>query len=226
LVITVTLLETLQWSKINCKNAPPARHLHAATVLSNKMYIFGGFNGNDTLSDFWCFDFGSRNCDWVNFCKESSEWTLLGYFVQLKGLCLLTFQEFLIFHGGRDMEAKSEMYCYNTGRNSSSFSHITVDRKWDIVDLIGETPKYFHTATVWANKIIVFGGVNEESLNELHEIKLKKYELNFVCTDMLSKMAADPFYVLLSCLSVREMAMLSVTCRALRQKWLPRINYW
>jgi hypothetical protein len=54
-----------------------------------------------------------------SFLKELSEWTLLGYFVQLKGHCLLTYQEFLIFHGGRDsVEAKSEMYSYNTGKNT------------------------------------------------------------------------------------------------------------
>jgi hypothetical protein len=54
----VTNVATQHWSQIVCEKSPPPRHLHGTTILGNKIYLFGGYNG-DYLNDFWYFDLGT-----------------------------------------------------------------------------------------------------------------------------------------------------------------------
>jgi leucine-zipper-like transcriptional regulator 1 len=52
------------WSKIEPdpggQPAPCQRSLHVATVLGDKMYIFGGYDGSNRVNDFYEFDITSR----------------------------------------------------------------------------------------------------------------------------------------------------------------------
>jgi len=41
---------------------PEPRSAHTAIVYKDFMYVFGGWNGRDTLKDLWCFSF--ENCTW------------------------------------------------------------------------------------------------------------------------------------------------------------------
>ena len=50
-------LRSFQWRMVEYVGAaPPKRALHAATVVKNSMYVYGGLE----LSDTWRFDFGTR----------------------------------------------------------------------------------------------------------------------------------------------------------------------
>jgi hypothetical protein len=61
-VAIVTSKETQQWSDIACDVSPTPRQFHGATVIADKMYIFGGYNGTN-MNDFWFFHLG-------NFCYD------------------------------------------------------------------------------------------------------------------------------------------------------------
>jgi hypothetical protein len=47
------------WTEMTTLSAPPKRRSHGATVSQNKMFIFGGFNGDKYFSDLWEYDFSS-----------------------------------------------------------------------------------------------------------------------------------------------------------------------
>ncbi len=48
-------------TKLNCEgDLPSARFGHSAEVYRNSMYIFGGWNGTDTLDELYTYSFLSN----------------------------------------------------------------------------------------------------------------------------------------------------------------------
>jgi N-acetylneuraminic acid mutarotase len=60
-----------QWRAINPSGkVPQKRTSHAAVVYGNKMYVFGGFSGEEYLNDLYEFDFETENwTDISGLCK-------------------------------------------------------------------------------------------------------------------------------------------------------------
>ncbi|CAE6362746.1 unnamed protein product [Rhizoctonia solani] len=54
------------WNRVACTgNCPPARGNFSATLVQDKMYIFGGYDDQKQLGDTWCFNISEQQ--WYNF---------------------------------------------------------------------------------------------------------------------------------------------------------------
>jgi len=62
---------TKHWRVINATgDIPPKRTSHAAVINNNKMYVFGGFSGEEYLNDLYEFDLETENwTNITNLCK-------------------------------------------------------------------------------------------------------------------------------------------------------------
>jgi hypothetical protein len=57
-------LKTWEWTKIKTATPPPpARMSHTATLVGSKLAVFGGWDGAQTLADFWVF--ATENNSWL-----------------------------------------------------------------------------------------------------------------------------------------------------------------
>lgn len=65
-----------EWTRISGTDAdgdvPPARGGHATCIdpINEMIYIFGGFNGERSLDDFWVYDI--RNDNWRTLCQSTT----------------------------------------------------------------------------------------------------------------------------------------------------------
>ena len=53
----------LENSDSSTMNLPVPRYFHAAAVHRHKMFVSGGFNGREYLSDMWQFDMLQGRCN-------------------------------------------------------------------------------------------------------------------------------------------------------------------
>jgi len=62
-------LETKRWRSVQAKGEAPAqRTSHASVIKSGKMYVFGGFSGENYLNDLWEFDLVTET--WKDISEE------------------------------------------------------------------------------------------------------------------------------------------------------------
>jgi len=147
---------------------PPARALASSCVIDSKMYVFGGWGETGLLRDLWCLDC-SRKGQW--------EWKKLPT-TDLKPdprckatLTALKEKKCLFLFGGgsaKDDVAFNDAFMYNLGKE-----------KWEKVQMQGTppTPRTGHSAVLYKNLILVFGGCRREGdrwncFNSLHIFEL------------------------------------------------------
>ena len=70
--------ELITWTCVQIprnEKLPCARERHAATIIDQKMWIFGGQDsGGDSLSDLWAFDIKGVDC-YLSELIEDRRWT-------------------------------------------------------------------------------------------------------------------------------------------------------
>ncbi len=85
---------------------PSGRCHSSLCVLENKVYVFGGMNGNHKMKDFWCFDLGT---------KKWSEITSRDPPCERSGHAVLVFKDKMYLFGGiQDLtKEKNDLYYYD-----------------------------------------------------------------------------------------------------------------
>ncbi|KAH3758737.1 hypothetical protein Pelo_9458 [Pelomyxa schiedti] len=124
------------------------RYHHAAVVMGNKMYVFGGTDGRATLGDFWCYD------------TVSSRWTQ----VFVEGNCppplsghsaVVVANRILVWGGLSETGPNENLFAYDI--NTSRWHHVTPVLRGSSGDSPG--PRVGFVCNEANRKIYLIGGV-------------------------------------------------------------------
>jgi hypothetical protein len=121
------------------------------------MYIFGGWDGVNTLSDIYKYNFKESSWTKVNIAGDAPPHRYRHSAVLFKS-CMYIF-------GGVDQEHRrfNDLQCFDLQK-----------RVWNQLELCGNIPtRSFHSATVIDNQMFVIGGYDGVNrLNDVHQCSL------------------------------------------------------
>eukprot|EP01112_Ceratiomyxa_fruticulosa_P007534 TRINITY_DN195_c1_g1_i1.p1 TRINITY_DN195_c1_g1~~TRINITY_DN195_c1_g1_i1.p1 ORF type:complete len:897 (+),score=204.07 TRINITY_DN195_c1_g1_i1:314-3004(+) len=151
-------LPTLTWSVPTVQGIPPsARYAHTATLISTKIFVFGGFNGRTYLEDLVVLDV----------------LTMTWYAPPVKGTppspryahtATQVGQKLFVFGGCGENRCFSELYVLDTATMT-----------WFQPNATGTVPpaRAYHTTTLIGRKLFVFGGrAGNKYYNDLYILSL------------------------------------------------------
>jgi hypothetical protein len=137
------------WTQLSpTGTTPPARLAHATTVISNKMYVFGGnAAGIGYANDLWVFDPStSANGSWAKVTPSGTAPPARMYSTAV------TISNKMYIFGGYNSGEYNDTWVFDpsAGANGS----------WTQLSPSGSVPsaRYGHMATMMSNKMYVFGG--------------------------------------------------------------------
>lgn len=136
-------------------NPPTGRYGHAASLLNDRMYIFGGIDAttNEVLGDLYYFNFNDFSWNEVS----SSKWNPL----PRTGAKLVTYREHLFLLGGTDNDNHENKFFNDlwTFHEEDGWVHVTPRGEL----LPGRA--YF-AAGVYNDQLMVFGGITTKTYNQ------------------------------------------------------------
>ncbi|XP_063617473.1 F-box only protein 42-like [Cydia splendana] len=143
------------WKKIAPTDLLPTitrRFSHAACILDNNMYIFGGCTTNATsFNDLWRFDLSKRQ--WVRPLATGT------YPVPKAYTSMVSYKDFLIVFGGWTYPSLSQYYQNVTMFNDIHFYCVSTN-KWILINATNSPPPMAgHSACIRDNEMVVFGGL-------------------------------------------------------------------
>jgi N-acetylneuraminic acid mutarotase len=139
------------WSRPICSNLPSARAAHAAAVLKDKVYIFGGRHDTQRLNDLHCLDM--QTLTWsgeIHVCgpvPEGRSWHSL----------TAVPDRFLILYGGFSQanSALSDCWLFDTEAEL-----------WQLIELPFRKPRLWHSACLnMYNEVLIYGGCTSNILD-------------------------------------------------------------
>ncbi|XP_077211289.1 uncharacterized protein LOC143846677 isoform X2 [Tasmannia lanceolata] len=141
------------WSKPMVKGVPPSpRDSHSCVAVKNKLFVFGGSDGNTPLKDLHIFDASSNTWLVPSLSGEGPD-AREGHSAVLVG------KRIFIFGGSGKSDDDPEEVYFN-----DIFILDTESLVWKRAMTSGTppSPRDSHTCSSWKNKIIVLGGEDEE----------------------------------------------------------------
>lgn len=128
------------------------RFSHAACVIDNSMYIFGGCTTNATsFNDLWRFDLSNRH--WVRPLATGT------YPVPKAYTSMVHYKDCLIVFGGWTYPSLSQYYQNVTMFNEIHFYSVDTN-KWMLINATNTPPPMAgHSACVKGDEMVVFGGL-------------------------------------------------------------------
>lgn len=139
-----SLKETPTWQLVRPASPGPARRTgHSAVVFRERLYIFGGTDGNYHYNDTWCFDFATLT--W-------SELKCVGYIpAPREGHSACMVDDIMYIFGGRGVDG-------NDLGDLASFK--ITSHRWFMFAHMGPAPfgRSGHTMVTAQNRILVIGG--------------------------------------------------------------------
>ncbi|KAJ5080386.1 kelch domain-containing protein [Anaeramoeba ignava] len=156
--IHILNIESRSWKRLETTGKVPCPRYGMTTLFNKgKIYVFGGYNLNSYLDDFFELDLKTYN--WKSLPQEpKGRHSHVAFFHN---------DEMIIF-GGRlnhDGVRTNDMWYYTLN-----------EKKWREVKGFGEVPaeRSSHVGVLFENQIYIFGGVdlNEDALNDLYSYSL------------------------------------------------------
>ncbi|XP_028166772.1 F-box only protein 42 [Ostrinia furnacalis] len=128
------------------------RFSHAACVLENNMYIFGGCTTNATsFNDLWRFDLSKRQ--WIRPLATGT------YPVPKAYTSMVHYKDYLIVFGGWTYPSLSQYYQNVTMFNEMHFYCVNTN-KWILFNAHNPPPPMAgHSACIKGDEMVVFGGL-------------------------------------------------------------------
>jgi len=137
---------------------PMGRFGHTAVIYNNSMFIFGGWNGHETLDDLYEFSLGTFQ--WYNVPNRGRNVPKSRYrhSAAVYGCSMFIF-------GGVDK---------NQDRFADLFEFNIDTREWAQINTMGHPPtaRTFHRAVVWGGYMYVLGGFDGSRKNDMYKIAL------------------------------------------------------
>lgn len=150
-------LETKTWRHINPRGVPPVqRTSHASVIRDGKMYIFGGFSGENYLNDLWELDIATET--WTDISEDSYGQRP----APRSRFCAAVYGDCMYILGGWNKVGYFE--------DLHSFNFVT--KMWTKIDnLLGGPPSISqYSFSIHKNLLYVFGGYcskRKECVNDL-----------------------------------------------------------
>ncbi|XP_046961060.1 F-box only protein 42 [Vanessa cardui] len=143
------------WKNVTATDIVPTitkRFSHAACILENNMYIFGGCTTNATsFNDLWRFDLSKRQ--WVRPLATGT------YPVPKAYTTMVNYKDYLIVFGGWTYPSLSQYYQNVTMFNDIHFYCVKTN-KWILINATNPPPPMAgHSACMKDDEMIVFGGL-------------------------------------------------------------------
>ncbi|CAK1602884.1 unnamed protein product [Parnassius mnemosyne] len=143
------------WKNITATDIVPTitkRFSHAACILENNMYIFGGCTTNATsFNDLWMFDLSKRQ--WIRPLATGT------YPVPKAYTSMVTYKDCLVVFGGWTYPSLSQYYQNVTMFNDIHFYCVNTN-KWILINTSNPPPPMAgHSACIKEDEMIVFGGL-------------------------------------------------------------------
>lgn len=135
---------------------PTSRFGHTANIFKSNMYIFGGWNGFETLDELFYFSVISNIWYEVRLVIGAKPKGRYRHSSVIVGKSLFIF-------GGVDQKQK---------KFNDLFEFIIERSEWRLVETKGSlpTPRSFHEMGSFENRIFIFGGVDDKKLNDVYRI--------------------------------------------------------
>ncbi|CAG4998097.1 unnamed protein product [Parnassius apollo] len=143
------------WKNMTATDIVPTitkRFSHAACILENNMYIFGGCTTNATsFNDLWMFDLSKRQ--WIRPLATGT------YPVPKAYTSMVTYKNCLVVFGGWTYPSLSQHYQNVTMFNDIHFYCVNTN-KWILINTSNPPPPMAgHSACIKGDEMIVFGGL-------------------------------------------------------------------
>ncbi|XP_032529701.2 F-box only protein 42 [Danaus plexippus] len=143
------------WKNVVSSDIVPSitkRFSHAACILENNMYIFGGCTTNATsFNDLWKFDLSKRQ--WVRPLATGT------YPVPKAYTTMVDYKDCLIVFGGWTYPSLSQYYQNVTMFNDIHFYCVNTN-KWILINTNNPPPPVAgHSACIHDDEMVVFGGL-------------------------------------------------------------------
>lgn len=167
-----------QWTKIKPIDEvwPTSRYRTSCTVIDDKMYMFGGHDGQQQLNDFYYYNFKKKkwNKNTCNFEPSPRDSHILAHS-----------DDSILLFGGSSGCAKSDFYQFKI--NEGEWKTIKHD------DGVKPSCRFCHVGAVVNDKLYVFGGYDGKiRLNDFYFFVISK-EKDFTFSSML-KFVNNPQY--------------------------------
>ncbi|KAJ6245422.1 faciogenital dysplasia protein [Anaeramoeba flamelloides] len=157
-------LETFVWYNIHLQNKsiPSPRYGHSATLIKNKIWIFGGIDENGKcLNDLYSFDLETNICSQMEYHEQTLQprcWHSALYIKEK--------EELMIINGINEQAILNNVYCFNLitkiWRSESNFSSSHNQKR------------YNHSTIYYHDKLYLIGGTsNEQNLQDISVLNLK-----------------------------------------------------
>jgi chromosome segregation ATPase len=139
-----SLKTTPTWDVLTpATDVPPRRTGHASITHKDKIYIFGGTDGQYHYNDTWCYDVASNS--W-------SELSCIGYIpVPREGHAACLVDDVMYIFGGRGVD----------GKDLGDLASFRIsNQRWYMFANMGPSPsgRSGHALTTYQNKVVVLGG--------------------------------------------------------------------
>ncbi|CAD8132082.1 unnamed protein product [Paramecium pentaurelia] len=155
----------MSWITINSQNeGPGGRWGHSSIALDDKLYIFGGFDGN-YLNDFYSYDFDNNL--WQTIVQN-------GLVPEPRSNHIMFINNGTIYiqgGGGLSKTRFGDLYSFN--------KNTWIKQKINLI------PRTYHTGCVGDNKLFIFGGESGRDLDDLEIVDLinnTQYTVKVECT--------------------------------------------
>jgi hypothetical protein len=139
-----SLKTTPTWELLQPRSGlPPKRTGHASVTVKDKVYIFGGTDGQYHYNDTWCYDVTTN---------EWSELSCIGYIpVPREGHAACLVDDVMYIFGGRGVD----------GKDLGDLASFRIsNQRWYMFANMGPSPsgRSGHALTAYQNKVVVLGG--------------------------------------------------------------------
>ncbi|XP_064622883.1 kelch domain-containing protein 2-like isoform X2 [Lineus longissimus] len=156
----------------------------AATVVDNKLYIFGGFSRSQNVNQIHCLDL--KTLRWVNLVSECAQdflpsprdkhsvWDYKNKLYVFGGFGPPTYH-YLSDHGQFELDASTTYFSYVRGWNNQILEYDIPTHSWKNPACSGmaPSPRAAMAVAKLDDRVVIFGGRNKEiRLNDLHYLDL------------------------------------------------------
>jgi len=166
--------ETMDWKELKCQGEIPAGRLgHTANLVNNKMYVFGGYDGESLRNELFVLDL--ETCQWTEVKDPEGN----GPTPRSQHSSAVLGDKMIIF-GGYDSEEQNDVFVFDTET-----------QEWAELDVQGKNlpvSRYQHTSCCakvnGRDALIVFGGFdsNQKCLGDLWALMMDTFEWQEVKT--------------------------------------------
>eukprot|EP01132_Coremiostelium_polycephalum_P004267 gene4267-5339_t len=168
---------TGQWSQFDrtttgLGTVPRGRQYHSCSVINDRMYIFGGYDGRECKTDMFEYNLETNTWRGINPTTSVDNNNISKHVVR-RGASTLTYGNCIYIFGGKNKNLSDSLYEFNTETLC-----------WREIQL-GSRPskRQFSTGVIYEDSIYIFGGQSDFNENDIFKFSLQSLKNNDVDDD-------------------------------------------